>query len=283
MTPDELNGTSDEDLFGRIDEVIQLIESDDSEPRLWARPSDPVAPFITLKLAHRVHEHVQMLINRGSCRLTKLKLLCWVVVDLTGRQPPADPADAEKWGNRINTAVREYTATHKQLSWRRAKDRDLRIAHFEQKLCSGPWGMTSVMPGPTGHAAALAPPDSPQSATGKRRLPAPEVPPTVPRFRDSEVGRWSVSVEDELKQTRKDLVRAQQSALSSERSEARYREMQARAVTEEMEAMHLAANAVAKSATLQSQGDRQKRIAAEHALEQANAAAAAAGCERDVA
>ena len=200
MTPEELNGTSDELLFGRIDAVIERIESDESEPRLWARANDPVAPFITLKLAHRVHERVQKLINRGSCRLTKLKLLCWVVVDLTGRRPPADPSDAEKWGNRINTAVREYATTHKQLTWRRAKDKDLRIAQFEQKLCGGPWGaMTSVMPGlaAPSAAAALAQRDSPHSATGKRRLEAPDVPPTVPRFRDSEVGRWYVSTDDE--------------------------------------------------------------------------------------
>ena len=287
VPPEELNETSDEFLFERIGAVIQRIESDDSEPRLWARPKDPVAPFITLRLAYRVHERVQQLINGGLCQLTKLKLLCWVITDLTGRRPPADPADAETWGTRINRAIVEYTKAHKKLTQSRARDKADRLAQFEQKLCSGPWGaMTSVMPGLAGPsaAAALAQRDSPHSATGKRRLEAPDVPLTVPRFRDSE--RWYVSTDDEQEHALQMQRRAERSALDSERSEARCREAQARAVAEEKEFMHqrklhLAAAAAAKSATLQSQEERQKREAAEHALEQADAANAAARCERD--
>jgi hypothetical protein len=289
MTPEELNETNDELLFARISAVIQRIESDESESRLWSRAPDPVAPFITQSLAYRVHERVQLLKNRGSCQLTKLKLLCWAVTDLTGRRPPAEPAEVEKWGTRINSAVLQYTKAHKRMTQSRARDKADQLAQLELKLCSGPWGaMTSVAPGSAAPAAALAQSDSPHWTTGKRRLEAPDMPPTVPRLRDSEVGRWHVSTDDELMQTRKALISAQQSALSSERSEARCREAQARAVAEEMKAKQqrkqlLAATAGVHSATLQSHHDVQKREEAEHAREEADEARAAALCERDTA
>eukprot|EP00966_Prymnesium_polylepis_P071554 1662052-Prymnesium_polylepis.1 len=54
MRPEQLNDTSDEILFARIDAVIAARSAGSADQR----PIPPLAPFITLKLLFRLHERV---------------------------------------------------------------------------------------------------------------------------------------------------------------------------------------------------------------------------------
>eukprot|EP00966_Prymnesium_polylepis_P271912 6282338-Prymnesium_polylepis.2 len=86
MRPEELNATSDEVLFARIEAVVVVRSTVGAEQPRNLR----LAPYITLKLLYRVHERVISLRNSNACPLAKQKVLAWTVLDLTGVDAPPD-------------------------------------------------------------------------------------------------------------------------------------------------------------------------------------------------
>lgn len=95
MTPEELNQTSDEKLFGIIDSAMGVAND-------GASIHGPLAPYITLELLWRVHSRVVILKSSGVLNSAKHKLFARAVLSLTGVPTPPDERDVDKIGNHLD-------------------------------------------------------------------------------------------------------------------------------------------------------------------------------------
>ena len=94
-TPENLNQTSDEDLFSRVEAVLSTVNATDAARRAV------LAPFVTNALALRIYNHVQERVNDGTCELPAQVALALVILDLTNVLPPDDRGKQELIGHRF--------------------------------------------------------------------------------------------------------------------------------------------------------------------------------------
>jgi hypothetical protein len=94
-TPENLNRTSDEDLFSRVEAVLSTVNATDAVRRAV------LAPFVTNALALRIYNHVQERVNDGTCELPAQVALALVILDLTNVLPPDDRGKQELIGQYI--------------------------------------------------------------------------------------------------------------------------------------------------------------------------------------
>ena len=97
MTPEELNALPEEALIKRIEAVV---DARGSAEHVQPASHGGLAEYITLKLLDRLHKRLKGVELHG--KTAKVKLLAWVVMELTGVTPPPDIRDVETFGNRID-------------------------------------------------------------------------------------------------------------------------------------------------------------------------------------
>lgn len=120
MTPEELNALSDEALFQRIDAIVNSRGSADYVPT----NQHGLAPYITLKLLHRVHTRLAETGVELNGKSALINLLGWVVMELTFVAPPPDVRDVHTYGSRISQFLdRQYIKKSKELGSRAARKR----------------------------------------------------------------------------------------------------------------------------------------------------------------
>ena len=94
-TPENLNQTSNEDLFSRVEAVLSTVNATDAARRAV------LAPFVTNALALRIYNHLQERVNDGTCELPAQVALALVILDLTNVLPPDDRGEQELIGHRF--------------------------------------------------------------------------------------------------------------------------------------------------------------------------------------
>jgi hypothetical protein len=72
-TPENLNQTSNEDLFSRVEAVLSTVNATDAARRAV------LAPFVTNALALRIYNHLQERVNVGTCELPAQVALALVI------------------------------------------------------------------------------------------------------------------------------------------------------------------------------------------------------------
>ena len=120
MTPEELNALSDEAPFQRIDAIVNSRRSADYVPT----NQHGLAPYITLKLLHRVHTRLAKTGAGLNGKSALTNLLGWVVMELTFVAPPPGVRDVHTYGGRISQFLkRQYIEKSQQLASRAARKR----------------------------------------------------------------------------------------------------------------------------------------------------------------
>ena len=138
MTPEELNALSDEALFQRIDAIVNSRGSADYVPT----NQHGLAPYITLKLLHRVHTRLAKAGVELNGKSALTNLLGWVVMELTFVAPPPDVRDVHTYGSRISQFLkRQYIDKSKELGSRAARkrpaaERAQQEAELDARCCS---------------------------------------------------------------------------------------------------------------------------------------------------
>mmetsp|Transcript_40083 Transcript_40083/g.105439 ORF Transcript_40083/g.105439 Transcript_40083/m.105439 type:complete len:378 (-) Transcript_40083:677-1810(-) len=244
VTPEQLNQMTETELVARA--AAALTAADDASAA--RRPA--AAPFVTLALALRVYNHVQSLVNAGTCSMSALVALALVVLDLTGARPPDNYGETEKIGTRFYDALFNdrqghlgHRARHRLITGRgnppatkarQRKDQD-------ETLLAWPWG---VWP-----------------AAGTQAV----VPPTATRVERGGAGPRGDAAWRLLQDERREAVQQQQDA-ASRASRAERRRDDATAVAAALRASE-------KEATREAAREAKKRQAAEKAGEAAVAKA----------
>jgi len=186
VTPEQLNQMTETELVARA--AAALTAADDASAA--RRPA--AAPFVTLALALRVYNHVQSLVNAGTCSMSALVALALVVLDLTGARPPDNYGETEKIGTRFYDALFNdrqghlgHRARHRLITGRgnppatkarQRKDQD-------ETLLAWPWGVW-----PAAGTQAVVPPTATRVERGgccrmsaARLCSSSRTPPRAPR------------------------------------------------------------------------------------------------------
>eukprot|EP00966_Prymnesium_polylepis_P072210 1677250-Prymnesium_polylepis.2 len=282
MNPAELNETSDELLLELIRDALATGITADRVDADCRR----LAPFVTGLLLLRINNHVVDLIDCGECKLAFHKAIGLVVVRVAGFLPPASLEEAETIGNRAQVFMNgSYLAHQKRIkrNVRNKASKEKQLADLDLKCWGGVPGVLELtIPDPNAPASSDLPGDSPhsQAADRQRRV---FVPSTVPRLRDSEVGRWHVTDADDLQVQAEKIVELTQKTTNAARTQERCCAAQALARVSEAQ-LHVhkeAATTAAKSArlsSLQAQEEQALRQASEaRELERAEALRVASG------
>lgn len=129
MDPTELNETSEDILMGLVQASVDGLNGQTPDVQ-------PLAPFITLQLLHRLHELIVQLLNSGRCKLAKHKLLGAAVLRATGTPVPPDVRDVDKIGNHLDIWLkRRYVDEDKKLQRRTCAVREEARAKLRLECC----------------------------------------------------------------------------------------------------------------------------------------------------
>lgn len=122
MRPEELNQTSDEELFRLIDQVFTCRDDGGAEP-------PPLARFLTLDMLGRVDKRLTYLSNSGCYNHSKHRALAYALCSLSGVCAPPDERDVEKIGNHAALWLHRNLTLKERLLQRNIRNR----ANLQQK------------------------------------------------------------------------------------------------------------------------------------------------------